>query len=62
MRQTDHPRFMGDVWNAHDLQLTYTMYMSNGRHTECSHFMVDFTDKNYLSAIGIHFPTPSPTT
>ena len=44
MRQTDHPHFMGDVWNVHDLQLMYSTYMSNGRHMECSHFMVDVQD------------------
>ena len=69
---------MGDVWNIHDLRLMYSTYASNGRHTEHSHFMVDVqdmpaprwsehqnqqsTDNNYLSAIGINFPTPSPTT
>ena len=41
MRQTDHPHFMGDIWNVHDLQLTYGTYTSNGRCTECSHFTVD---------------------
>ena len=70
---------MGDVHNVHDLWLTYSTYMSDGRCTECSHFMVDkqgmpalqmmvrtpnqhSTDNNYLSAIGINFPSPSPTT
>ena len=41
MRQTDHPHFMGDVWNVHDLQLTYGTYASNGRCTERSCFTVD---------------------
>ena len=41
MRQTDHPHFMGDIQIIHDLQLMYSTYTSNGRHTECSHFMVD---------------------
>ena len=41
MKQTDHPHFMGDVRNVHDLQLTYGTYMSNGRHMKCSRFMVD---------------------
>ena len=41
MRQTGHPRFMGDVWNLQDLWLMYGTYMSNGRRTECSHFTVD---------------------
>ena len=41
MRQTDHPRFMGDIQNAHDLWLTYGTYASNGRCTEHPHFMVD---------------------
>ena len=80
MRWTGHPRFMGDIQNIHDLQLTYGTYVTNGRHTEHPRFMVDVqnmsalwkmvrtprTDKaqtrNYLSAIGINFPTPSPTT
>ena len=41
MRWTDHPHFTGDVRNVHDLQLTYSMYMSNGRCMEHSHSMVD---------------------
>ena len=70
---------MGDVQNIHDLQLTYSSYVTNGRHTECPRFMVDVQDmsvlqktvrtsrtnqaqtKNYLSVIGINFPTPSHT-
>ena len=80
MRQTDHPRFTGDVQNIHNLQLMYGTYMTNGRCTECPRFTVDAQDmsarpkmvrtprtgqaqtRNYLSAIGINFPTPSPTT
>ena len=31
---------MGDIQSIHNLWLTYGMYMSNGRHTEHSHFMV----------------------
>ena len=71
---------MGDVWNIHDLRLTYDTYMTIGRRTECPHFNVDVQDtsalwkmvrtprtdqaqtKNYLSAIGINFPSPCPTT
>ena len=71
---------MGDVWNIHDLRLMYGSYATNGRHTECPHFMIDVQDtpalwktvrtpgtnqaqtRNYLSAIKINFPTPSPTT
>ena len=71
---------MGDVQNIQDLQLTYGMYATNGRHMERPSFMVDVQDmsalwkmvrtprpnqaqtRNYLSAIGINFPTPSPTT
>ena len=67
---------MGDVQNARDLWLTYGTYVSNGRCMEHSCFTVDVqgtsapwkmqnqqsTDKNYLSVIGINFPTPSPTT
>ena len=71
---------MGDVQNLHDLRLTYSLYATNGRHTERPHFTVDVQDtsalqkmvrttrtdqaqtKNYLSAIGINFPTPSHTT
>ena len=71
---------MGDIWNIHDFRLMYGTYVTNGRHMERSHFMVDIqnmsalwktvraprTDqaqtRNYLSAIGIYFPTPSPTT
>ena len=44
MRQTDHPHFIGDVQNVHDLQLTYGTYVSNSRRTECSHFMDDIQD------------------
>ena len=71
---------MGDIRNIHDLQLTYGMYMTNSRHMEHPHFMVDVQDtsalwktvrtpttdkaqtRNYLSAIGINFPSPSPKT
>ena len=80
VRQTGHHHFMGDVWNIHDLKLTYGSYVSYGRHTECTRFMVDAQDtsalrkmvktpgtdqaqtRNYLSAIGINFPSPSSTT
>ena len=48
MRQTDHPHFTGDIRNVHDLQLTYGTYASNGRHTECSHFMVDIQGMSAL--------------
>ena len=44
MRQTDHSPFMGDVWNVHDLWLTYGTYASNGRHMEHSCFTVDIQD------------------
>ena len=79
MRQTDHPCFMVDVQNVHNLRLMYGTYASNGRCTEHSHFTVDIQGtpalqkmvrtpkltkhrQNYLSPIGINFPTPSPTT
>ena len=58
MRWTDHPRFMGDAQNVHDLQLTYGTYMSNGRHMEHSHFMVDIQD---MSAPQKTVRTPKPT-
>ena len=32
---------MGDIQNVHNLQLTYSMYTSNGRCMECSCFTVD---------------------
>ena len=41
MRQTDHTYFMGDIWDVHNLRLTYSMYTSNSRCMECSHFTVD---------------------
>ena len=79
MRWTDHPHFMGDVWNVHDLWLMYSTYVSNRSHMEHSRFAAGVqgtpalqkmvrtskqqsTDNNYLSAIGLNFPTPSPTT
>ena len=67
---------MGDIWNIHDLQLTYSTYATNGRRTERPRFTVDVQDtsalqkmvrtprtnqaqtRNYLSVIGINFPTP----
>ena len=75
MRWTDHPRFAGDAWNAHDLWLVYGTYTFNTRCMECSCFMVDVqdmsapwmmvrtpkTDNNCLSVIEINFPTTSPT-
>ena len=48
MRWTDHPGFMGDVGNIHDLRLAYGTYASNGRCTECSHFMIDVQDMSAL--------------
>ena len=48
VQQTAHPCFMGDVWNIHDLQLTYGWYMTNGRRTECPHFTVDVQDMSTL--------------
>ena len=71
---------MGEVRNIHDLQLTYSLYTTDGRHMEHPHFTVDVQNRsalqkmvrtprtdqaqtrNYLSAIGINFPTPSHTT
>ena len=71
---------MGDIWNIHDLRLTYGLYATNSRRKERPHFTVDVQDtsairkmvrtprtdqvhtKNYLSVIGINFPTPSHTT
>ena len=44
VKWTDHPCFMGDVWNVHDLWLMYGTYASNGRPMECSCFMVDVQD------------------
>ena len=41
MRWTDQPRFTGDIRIVHELRLMYGTYMSNGRHTEHSHFTVD---------------------
>ena len=58
MRQTDHPRFICDVWNVHELWLTYGTYASNVRHTEHSHFMVDVQG---MSALWKIVRTPKPT-
>ena len=44
MRWTDHPHFTGDIWNIHNLRLMYGTYTSNGRCTECSHYVVDVQD------------------
>ena len=49
---------MGDVWNVHDLWLTYGMYMSSGRHTEHSHFTVDVQG---TSALWKTVRAPKPT-
>ena len=40
MRWTDHPDFMGDVRNVHNLWLMYGTYASNSRCMEHSCFMV----------------------
>ena len=58
MRQTDQPRYMGDVWNVHDLQLVYGTYASNGRHMECSCFTVDIQG---TPALWKTVRTPEPT-
>ena len=39
---------MGDIWNIHDLRLTYGTYVTNGRHTEHPHFTVDVQDTSAL--------------
>ena len=39
---------MVDIWNIQDLRLTYGLYVSNARHTECSRFMVDAQDMSAL--------------
>ena len=39
---------MGDVLYIHNLWLMYSTYASNGRHMECSHFMVDVQDTSAL--------------
>ena len=44
MQWTVHPCFMGDVWDIHDLQLMYGMYVTNGRCMEHSRFMSDIQD------------------
>ena len=49
---------MGDVWNAHVLQLTYGTYASNGRHMECSCFTVDVQG---MPALWKMVRTPEPT-
>ena len=49
---------MGDVQNVNDLWLMYGTYVSNGRHTECSHFMVDVQG---TPALRKTVRTPEPT-
>ena len=50
-----------DVQNIHVSQLTYRTCQHYGRQSE--HLEPDQVQtRNYLSAIGINFPTPSPTT
>ena len=49
---------MGDVWNVHDLWLTYGTYTFNGRHTECSHLTVDVQG---MSVLWKTARTPKPT-
>ena len=39
---------MGDVRNIQDLWLTYGMYATNSRHTECPSFTVDVEDRSAL--------------
>ena len=58
VRQTDHPPFMGDVQNVHNLWLMYGTYASNGRCTEHSHFTVDVQG---TSALWKMVRTPKPT-
>ena len=49
---------MVDVQTVHVSQLTYRAHLHYGRWSEPQN--QQSTDKNYLSAIGIDFPTPSP--
>ena len=51
---------MVDVWNVHISWLMYRACLHYGRWSE--HQNQQSTDNNYLSAIGINFPTPSPAT
>ena len=55
-----HMCLMVDVWNIHVSQLMYRarLHTDDGQNTQNR----QNTDNNYLSAIGINFPTPSPTT
>ena len=39
---------MGDIQNIHDLWLMYGTDATNGRHTECSRFMVHIQDTSVL--------------
>ena len=39
---------MGDIWNIHNLWLTYGMYATNGRRTEHSRFTVDIQGTSAL--------------
>ena len=71
-----HPRFTGDIWNVHNLWLTYSLMvdvrnvhvsrLTYRAHQHCGrwseHQNQQGTDKKLLSAIGINFPTPSSTT
>ena len=50
-RSTEHPRFMVDVQDTSALWKMVRTPRTNQEQT-----------KNYLSAIGINFPTPSHTT
>ena len=50
-RHTEHPRFMVDVQDMSALWKTVRTPRTDQAQT-----------RNYLSAIGINFPTPSPTT
>ena len=58
MQQTGHPHFMGDIWNVHDLQLTYGMYAANGRCTEHICYTVDVQG---MSALWNTVRPPKPT-
>ena len=58
----DHSQLMVDIPNVHVSWLMYRSHLPHGTEDDQNTKNKQSTDNNYLSAIGINFPTRSPTT
>ena len=45
---------MGDIWNIHDLRLTYSTYATNGRYMECPHSQLMYRTCQHYRRLSEH--------